>query len=244
MTQMTTHIPKITVQSTIHGKYTGAGLSTEVYDAIALGKINPRLFDEEKALFNSKWFDYRRMHPVEATYLFAACYSHAYAASSIKRTGKYSPGIRGSRDIFSGKSTNYQALWRARQQADRLGIPYPVFCDSGMAHAERLLWQRPPRPQHLCCDALQVGIIEGWLDAIKTSVRVPYDAWYRLDNFEGHPYQVAYQDWLCEQIKERRHQEYALATCIFMEKVLSVEVAAKHFPPEVVRRAVDLGCEM
>lgn len=57
--------------------YFGADLSWEEYDERMI-RINKDWVEEERSLFICKWFDYRQMHPVQATYLYADEYIKAF----------------------------------------------------------------------------------------------------------------------------------------------------------------------
>ena len=53
--------------------YFGSDLSVEDYERLRINHIQHSLALHEPALFDTKWFDYRFLHPTQATYLFAFC---------------------------------------------------------------------------------------------------------------------------------------------------------------------------
>lgn len=51
-------------------EYYGNNFDTTVYDKLCLLKISEKILSKESTLFEKKWFDYKTLHPTQATYLF------------------------------------------------------------------------------------------------------------------------------------------------------------------------------
>lgn len=228
----------------------GTGMTTETYDRAALDMVNPRLLKIEKELYGKKWFDYRFMHPVEATYLFAHYYTQAHKSFMSKRIGaERAAFVRGFRsksgDIFDGKAATYQVFWRGRQEADKLGMPYDYFCDLGMRAADKAKWRHSPRPNQMYGEGMIYNIVSLYLeDVVKPKILNPVLPFYRAEHYEGHPYQNDWLDWLAEQIMMRPNPEYGLMNSMFVAEVIDREQATNRLPEDLIIRAEQLWKKM
>src|SRR5690554_2626742 len=130
----------------------GLNLTALEYDTLACQHIRPDLLQLEAGLYQTKWWDYRIMHPMEATYHFAQAYVQAVKAAVRKRIDLYvsinckplkdQDFLKCSRHVITG-------LWKARQEADRHGIPYDFWCSKAMKYAQDRDWRYLPKPTHL-----------------------------------------------------------------------------------------------
>lgn len=187
--------------------FLGQGLPLTTYDELAYRLIRKDWRDLEAELFTTKWFDYRFMHPTEATYLYASCYEGAYrrafranfdaARADEVRVFKKSNVFCDDRSVISG-------LWRGRQKADALGIPYDIFLSLAFKEVLRFWKQKHmPRPSHLYNDDLLARVIQGWEEL--QSARLIYathDA-YKLENARGLACQLEHVAWLKRQAFKR-----------------------------------------
>lgn len=57
--------------------YFGDNLTWDQYDE-RMFRITRKWVDEERSLFSCKWFDYRQLHPAQATYLYAHDYINVF----------------------------------------------------------------------------------------------------------------------------------------------------------------------
>src|SRR5690242_19007626 len=83
---------------------------------------------EERDLHHTKWFDFRFMSPVDATRQFAQHYEEQFKAAwrrnfDLEDAAKKRPLPSG--DLLNTQN-EWNAMWRARQAADVLGIPYEL----------------------------------------------------------------------------------------------------------------------
>lgn len=220
--------------------YYGSDFSFEECEAVGLLRVNPKLWKGEAGLFKSKWFDYRDLHPVKATYLFANMYSRAYRRLMCRRVGiekgQYHKGFRGQ-DIFMLRPGDYSGFWKARQMADQLGIPYDFYNNFVMRWATDNLWKRLPRPTMLYSEKMVDAIKAAWDDEMKAAIQVPQSERYLAENFEGHQDQYDFQFWLCGLIKKRPNPHFALATYMYMQPMLVEEVVNSQFEHDIIRNA-------
>ena len=143
------------------------------------------------------------------------------------------------------------SFWRGRQAADRLGMPYDMYCE----HALSLLtnsytWQAiasgehktyMPRPKHMYSDRVIEYVERQFRDHLSHSLPIPNV----LKSDEQKAIQVKHDaiDWICEKIRNRRNSYIALAN--FMEKgVVDMRTAKAHFLPEVVENAVKFNKQL
>jgi len=113
--------------------------------------IERKLLSVERHLSTTKWFSYRFMSPLAATMEFARSYRQAcknYTRTNIDMD--YVDRVRGvSLDVPSIGSREFTQLWRARQRADEVGLPYDRYLEFAMNFAGRKQRKRTPRPSQL-----------------------------------------------------------------------------------------------
>lgn len=112
-------------------------------------RIPRTLLNKELKLFGKRWFDYRELHPVNATILFGYIYTAVVrktirehidpALSKVTRTGfvkDWYPIKDGDIFTFDGRTEQSQerqskrlnSTIKARQFADSIMCPYDIFC--------------------------------------------------------------------------------------------------------------------
>lgn len=103
----------------------------------------------EADLFETKWFDYRDMHPLQATAVFTEEYKRQYANIMLThgredfQSAPFNTGLK--RVPFHDQSTaNKTSLWKARQFADRYCVNYGYFIGTILSIAASRLWDKLP----------------------------------------------------------------------------------------------------
>ena len=146
----------------------GFNLSMSAYKEIALNCIDKKYKDSryEAELFKSKWFDYKDMHPVKATYLFCHYYKQSYSRLMKIRydveKGQNMTGIKG-RDLFYDTSKQSRhGMWKARQTADKYGIEYSFYISRALDYSMYKGDQHLLRPTQLYSYAVLEHIAESW----------------------------------------------------------------------------------
>ena len=138
--------------------YQGSNRTHAQYSRQVLEHVKSDLLSIEPELYKTKWWDYRflnfegvSMHPMNATHLFAYYYNLELAASVARRTDIYvSKGIKSNQKYLLKKSKSFiTGLWKARQTADKFGIPYRFFCYASMKYAETFGWSQVPHPRQM-----------------------------------------------------------------------------------------------
>ena len=255
-------------------EYFGCDLTEDVYNTIAIERIDPKYFDLEPELFNTKWFDYRFINPTQATYCYAHHYKIALKRAMVRRTDIHRgeawnvfPGIkdrlplfdkhgepaywsrdckggkRGDRkmgtyypdDVFDCKDRYVTAIWRGRQCADQLGIPYPTYCAGAVRYHEKMLWKNLPLPSAMYSNAVKLdkngdpiktmveGIAEYWAETSNNRVMVSDISQYKVENFDKHPYQFEHIKHALNQLALSNNKVAVLSDLIHQRRVLKPE---------------------
>jgi hypothetical protein len=125
-----------------------------------------------------------------------------------------------------------------RQLIDDLGIRYDFFLRRAMTWHVDNGWLQPPRPAHISANAdLITDIMMAWEEECAARLQFARDERYKAANFFGHVDQIAWEDWLVEQIANRRHPQYALQSALYIEGALRIEKAIQNFDERVLREA-------
>lgn len=227
-------------------KYLGSTLTADECERIALVRIPPVYREREARLFSTKWFDYRSLHPVKATYLLAHLYVeavrdiHAKTKDYLEAKAITAKDVLGHEDIFNPPATGMpidMAFWRARQEFDGVGVRYDFALRFIMNRAADRGWHVYPRPNQLYTQETVLDVRDAWERHRKAVMQTASDPRFELDRYVGHPDQVAYQDWLIEECKRRSSPSSALSFCI-RKKHLNAELALPHFGELAVREAL------
>lgn len=210
-------------------------------ELLALTKVQPIYRQREADLFQRKWFDYRHLHPVQATYLFAECYQEAMKKAYIENKDKASAedAIAFKGDIFTGvQAHELTSIWRARQMLDALGLRYEFALRYAVRRFSDIGWRIFPRPNQLYGEEFLLDARDAWHIECEASLQIPLHERFQMAHFIGHSDQLAYQAWLIEQIKKRPVQYTALARAI-NAGVFSKELALRHFTSSVCKKAFE-----
>jgi len=228
------------------GNYFGSEFSSQQCELIFLGSEIPLSFAQnENALMNVKWFDYRDMHYVKATYLFAKFYRQAYQRMTEKVIDfERAPFVKGykGKDIFKLSTREYKGFWKARFAADKLGIPYDFYTTFALNWTNNRLWKRFPRPTQIYSKILLTDMLESWADTKSSKIQTPIDGRFYLSNYAGHQDQDAFQVWMCNEIKTKTNPEMALATYMYLTPMITRKHAEEHFDRDMINKADKFYC--
>ena len=250
MTFIQATAPKIPRPAEWLGYFFGYDLDFLNAETLMMQHIPDSLIKKEAELMRTKWFDYRRMHPTKATYYFTHCFHKAYQqfmVTTYDRSGRYMKAFK-QMDIMHAYEK--QAVWKLRQLADSLGMRYDFFLLRAFAwYSDGWFLKQigkkvtAPRPAHIGANAdLLTDVMMQWEEECAARIQFAQDPRYKTRNFFGHADQLAYEDWLIEQIKQRRHPQYALHAALYIEDALRIEKALEVFGERVVSAAVDEAC--
>lgn len=205
---------------------------------LEIAKIPQEMRDEEAALMQSRWFDYRSLLPAQATLLFSRLYVKLYREYFAKTrdadtAANVVPLIH--RDLF--ESPDLLPFWSARQAADQIGCRYEFYIDFAFARFLERGFRYMPRPNQLYGEAMVLDIYSAWEELKKCTLQLAKTPRFKAGSYTGHPDQDAYHAYLVEQVKAREHRYMFLARLVYRDGVLPVKIAEAHFSEEELRRA-------
>lgn len=201
-------------------------------------KIDPELRVGEATLMRKRWFDYRGMHPVLATYLYAHHYEQQVArfyetVVDIRTVEKVRPFAHP--DVMT--TNDAVPLWNARRAADELSIPYPFVMHFAQQRSLDRLYSTFPRPNQLYNEEFLADLAEAWQVRLKSQITTASDARYRMSQWRGDLDQAAHIRFVVEQIKARPAPRYRLLGRMIGEDILNASMVAVHFGQEEAARA-------
>lgn len=238
-----------------HESFPGIDWSTSYCDELTILHVPLPLLSCEAELFKTKHWDYRFLHPAQATQLFAHSYAQAKKHAVERRTdiwvGRNMKGMK-EEVIFDQTARSITGFWKGRQMADRLGIPYDFYCEHCMVFADIARWENLPTPvqtysenvpEHLRTTDYAVSMVtyigNRWIDRMATANAYATHKAYLIENFVGGPEQVAYLEFLLDRIQESNFPAAVLAS--LMDKgQISADQVLHAFPrsgASLIRRA-------
>jgi len=225
--------------------FPGIDWSITQCDALAISHVPVNLLAEEADLFQTKHWDYRFLHPTQATQLFAHCYAQAKKHAVERRTdiwvGRNMKGIK-AESVFDLTRQSITGFWKGRQMADRLGIPYDFYCEYAMLFADVARWDNLPTPvqtysmnvpEHLRTTDYAVSMVQfigsRWNDrCANQNVYATHPA-YLSENYSGGSAQNAYLNYLSDKIRESSFPAAVLA-CVLDKKQIDERLVMTIFP--------------
>lgn len=192
----------------------------------------------EGELFKHKWFDYRRMTPLQATLRYMQEYTNMYRIIYARefdfRRAPYLQPANPTKiladmeaDKVSAKA-KFSGLWRGRQVADMMGMPYEIYLEWAMTFRLRG-WQQAvmPQPQQLYREWDVERIQEKWEELQDTNVFLASDPAYMIENYRDYSYQNDYHEWLFNQASRRSNQMATIADFVKRDFLPIDKVAAR-----------------
>jgi hypothetical protein len=202
-------------------------------------KIAGERLAEESYLYTTKWFDYRFLSPLAATELFASEYQKIFrrtweATFDREEAAKKQGLAKGGIYAGGGELTS---IWRARQMADGLGLPYDFFISRAMDAATGRGARHLPRPNQLYHEWNCQRALAAWKELIDARFRPSELPQYRNEAFCGLHAQIAHRKWVVDRIKARSMPSRLIGKSCFILKVLPVDIAISEFGVDRVSQA-------
>jgi len=208
-------------------------------------------------VYATRWWDYRRLAPGHAFYLFAHHYytGARHAARKFVKEVATSPAFQhdrsrafaivgsslsnaSSEDVWQKDQAEITGLWKAMLIADAFGIPYPEFVKLSCRIALQRMWTHLPRPAHLYSESLAPHVIDEWEALKKERFMSSSHPIYAEENYVGLDLQDEYRGWLIEHIKGLKSDKLsALMIAIYDKRQLPEQMALQHFPAQLITRA-------
>ena len=218
--------------------------STKELDQIATISVGIVRCEPELALFNSKWFDYRLMHPTLATALFTETYIKTHGDVMLCRgrddykSAPFKTGIR-RKALHDQPPATLTGLWKARQTADRFKIPYDFFIRSILLDTEQRGRAYLARPNQLYQPELIDNFKVDLSRRLNTGLLFSSDPFFSSDQFCHHPVQLEHIKFIIAQVKLRgeAREDLTLASAIYINHVLTPTQAMQFCSEESLKRA-------
>lgn len=219
------------------GSFEGSDFSLEEYELKVISKIPENVRRREAECFWNRWFDYARLHPMQATFYFAAVFDKVYRESAKKVfafNARYKP---------EKLDRKLKTFWMLRELCDLHGWEYEWFIRTMMEYrlSTGEFKNRLPQPCHLMKQVEEEveSLSTLWAELSKDKLIVASDPWYCVKSWVGHAKQRAHEDFLVAQIKRRVVKHYALAELVYKRQVIRFERAVAEFPSEICQAQKD-----
>lgn len=233
----------MTPKPTWLGNFFGSNLGFLNYEVLTIQHINYKESRIEPALMETKWFDYRRLHPMQATYYFVKCYNDAYRDFYRKAiNAEAAPFVRGIKEHDFLDAKEKMTFWRLRQNCDKVGLPYDFFLRFAMSRHHRVIGDGKvyaPRPtMFVKNEELFAEAMIAWEEQCAATLQIATDSYYRTSQYTGSRDQQAHEAFVIEQIARRRVPHYALHAAMYLYDVVRIEEALRRFDEQTVAMAI------
>lgn len=209
---------------------------------IAAKHISSDLLSLERSLATTKWFDYRFLTPMAATQRFADIfreqYRNKYAQYFDLTESEYKRGI-GADNVFENEAQIFTSLWKARQHADQLGMPYEHFISFTINHLMDRGYRQLPAVSQLYSEHALATAEEKWNEYKASIPLLPArDPRYLSEHYKGTPAQNSYITLQVSVAKSKPSiLDLLLAGLCFDRKTLPIDIAVAEFGVETVNKA-------
>lgn len=192
--------------------------------------IHPVHREGEATLMKRRWFDYRKMHPVIATYCYAHYYKRQtqafYAKCVDTRTAEeviaFTPD-----DIFS--SRDLTSMWLARRAADQYCIPYPFVLNFAQERFLSRAQRTFPRPNQLYGEEFEQDLLSAWKEQLARQITYSSSPFFKHSAWSNSADQRAHKVFVLAQVAQRPAPRYRLLARLLIEDILSVEEVEQRF---------------
>lgn len=226
------------------GNYFGSKFKPDHFEALTIQHIPKKELVCESQLMQTKWFDYRLMHPMHATYYFIKLYHEAYR-DFCRRSMNHEAAayVRCIKEPDFLDCREKLSFWRLRQAIDALGMRYDFFLRFAMKWIHRMIGAGkvyPPRPSMLSKNADLLGAaMLAWDELCCASLQFASSPYFRVSNYVQCQCQKAHQTFVIGQIKRRRIPHYSLHAALYLYDIVSIEAAIENFGEQTVSRAIN-----
>jgi hypothetical protein len=215
-------------------------------NAVAQAHLSKDVLERDAGLFATKWFDYRFLTSKEATDKFIEAFPIAYRAAFRANFDVVNAPLK--KGLVDAGPYNDQreltSVWRARQFADELGLPYDLFLAWAIEGFLRNGYKRIPRPNQLFGSKVQAHVknhvTTQWADyCVNCRPMFSLLPVYRVEAYFGLPAQDDHYDWIVALIQARSavSARFLLARVCFSEQILPIDRAVFEFGAPLVERA-------
>lgn len=186
--------------------------------------------ENEAWLMGRRWFDYRDMHPVAATYLYAhhyleqtrKFYMQCIDARTVNEARAFTPD-----DIFM--SRDLTSMWLARRSADSMGIPYPFILQFAQDRFLSRLQSRFPRPNQLYGEEFEIDVDAAWKQRLGIQLTYSTQPRFKASAWRAELPQAQHVKFVVDQVKRRPGPHFRILARLFNEDVLAARLIKNQF---------------
>jgi len=213
-------------------------MSSDFERALAYSRLPLELLDAEPELTQTRWPLYGYMTAVECSREFLRAYLKVYRDSWDQQLGQAGEGrfqAPLAEKLFANADAELTSLWKGRQAADLLGVPYSFF----VASAFEFCWnyRRMPRPNQLYGDkgALDHVMERSQRLNILQQLDEVFDGRFLVRNYRNDPPQNALHDLLCSHLAQMhaKEQMHALNELVVLRELLPLDRVRAHLGEEI-----------
>lgn len=214
------------------------------------GFIRPDDLKRERDLSETKWFDYAFLSPLEATKLFAKHYVDAYRAAwarnfdlkeSRHRRGLFNAHLILDSSAGTKERRTLTSLWKCRQFADQLGVPYDFFCRTAFQFWLDSGPKRMPQPNQLYSHPWRGRVAEAirtaWQEQQVNATIYPVLAQFQVAAMKGARAQRRQIEWCLEILKLKHGHPWNIAHLVRGRGLLPEAEALRLYGEERIERA-------
>lgn len=212
---------------------------------IRLARVHlaPDVLRDDADVHGEAWPEYGYMTAYERTEQFTRDYAKAYMRIHEKYFDFHvAEGMQPIAVQFEMNDVSEMtSLWKARQVADALGVPYPFFIRVAMDEAvQQRGYRQVPRPNQLTLNWQVEAVSREW-KVDKDTYPIFSDDWdprfFAPSARKDRARSVAVGLFL-SRVKPATAGSETVRSAIFMRQILSEEEAREHFKGEAVDRAL------
>ena len=162
---------------------------------------------EEPVLMGTRWFDYHDLLPGQATLVFALTYNQV-AKEYWEKTRGINVEMKGdpirADSLFS---TGFDvAVWKARQEADRIGCRYDFMIRFAFKRTIDKGFMYLPRPNQLYGEEMLLDLKDAWEEQKRHCLEFSKRPFFWNEHYKGHPAQRAHHAHLFNEVTKRREE--------------------------------------
>lgn len=203
--------------------------------------IDADLLAAEPSLVEMAWVENRYLSPLKRTELFAEAYVAKVHRALWRRRGPIAAKSQPlEREFALNSPAVMNALWRARAEADLLGVPYELYLDVVIdGHLTNDKWQRPPRPNQLY-GKLAGPRLRGRLTGQELSMwlELVADPRFTVDYYRGDPVQMLMHRLIRQDVLAANNPASTLAAYLVDYRMITPECAESLLGTELVVTAI------
>lgn len=193
----------------------------------------------EPELMGTAFVPNRYSSAYQRTEDFAQIYEHVYRTNRPHFSGRVRLAQPRER-LWVWPDQDIIALWRARQLADMIGVPYQFYVRTAFSACMAAGYSRCPAPLDMLRDPIveqveaefkRTGGLRSWAEYCADKVHPMLLA----ENYKGDPIQVAAHDDLLAKSVQFPHF-FTLEAMLIQEKILPAQAARERFGDERVER--------